>query len=101
MEDLKTTKHVSTTILQQLGAQRFILMTGAFDLGTDGNDLGLKFRGCKSANYLNIKLNDDDTYTLLLGKIGRNYKIVFTEKGLYNNDLQRVFEDKTGLKITL
>ncbi len=97
---------IASTILQQLGGSRFIVMTGArhFMAVTDGMG-GLSFRlpaknfyTKDGINYVKIILNDSDLYDATFGKLrGSDYKIMKEYKDLYFDALQEVFTDVTGL----
>lgn len=58
---------VSQTILQQLGGNRFLAMTGAKNLLNTGDGLSMYLpRNGSKAKYLSIKLDrKTDTYTML------------------------------------
>ena len=56
---------VAETILQQLGWNRFIAMTGAKDFVADTNSLRFKIpRNGSKANYCKITLEPTDLYTV-------------------------------------
>lgn len=56
---------VPNIILQQLGGQRFLVMTGAKNLVGGQNRLSMRLpRNGSKANRLTIVLNGDDTYTM-------------------------------------
>lgn len=90
---------VAETILQQLGGNKFIAMTGAKDLQSKGNLLSMKFpRTFNGVNYLTIKLNSWDTYDLDFGYLsGNNVRRVALKTGVMANDLQEIFTEVTGL----
>lgn len=110
---------VAQIILEQLGGNRFLIMTGCKYPLADGNTLRLHLSKNKSkANRLEITLCDDDTYTMRfyyyrLPSVRFNaQKGTFTEKsekleeielfeGVYWNMLQDIFESVTGLYTTL
>lgn len=57
--------NVANTILQQLGGNKFVVMTGASHFVSDGNTLRMTLPKNKSrANRLYITLEPTDTYTM-------------------------------------
>ncbi len=89
------------TILEQLGGNKFIVMTGAKNLVNHGDALSFKLpaRFAKQGiNYVKIALNGLDLYDVEYGKIIKfNYKPIATSQGLYFDMLQDDFTSKTGL----
>lgn len=96
-----TQSNVAETILSQLGGNKFIVMTGAYNLMKDGNALLLRFKGSKKANYLRIDLTASDLYKMTFGKIGKDYKVVSEIDGIYFDQLQKIFTSQTGLYTSL
>ncbi len=96
-------KEVAKIILQQLGGNRLIAMTGAKNFVAH-NDLcgGLSFRipqmtGIK-VNYVKIILNGLDLYNVEFGRIrGNNYTVLSSFEDIYAEDLIELFEKETGL----
>lgn len=93
---------VARTILQQLGGNGFIAMTGAHTLLSHENKRGglsLKFKGSRKANYLEVTLDHSDTYDLRFCQIGRNFNVKEVEQidGVYCDMLQDIFKRVTGL----
>jgi len=90
---------VAKTILEQLGGNRFLIMTGSKNLIAKSNGLSMRLSRNKSgANYLNIELTPMDTYKMTFSSI-RNFNIT-TKKELndiYFDQLQEIFTDITGL----
>lgn len=99
-------------ILEQLGGNKFVAMTGSHHFIADGDTLRMQLRRNRSgANRLFITLDrGSDTYTMKFfyyraGRIdiknGRYIKEVEREItqyfGVYAEDLCRTFEDVTGL----
>ena len=106
MSDLR----VANTILEQLGGAQFIVMTGSKNFVGDDNSLTMRLARNKSkANMLKITLTPMDDYTVEFYRytsahFTRNYnwideKRVTVKKldGVYFDQLQRIFEDVTGL----
>lgn len=94
-------KQVAGEIFRQLGGNKFKAMTGAYNMSysNDGRGaLSLKFKGSNKANYLKITLTSMDLYNMEFGKIrGHNYKVVKTYDGVYDDMLQKIFTNVTGL----
>ena len=97
-------KKIAGIILQQLGGNKFIAMTGPGDLfalsATEEHSGGFvcKFRGSKRANYITIRLNGMDTYDVEFKKIwGCKIKDVSEHQGIYEDMLQDLFTQETGL----
>jgi hypothetical protein len=97
-----TTATVAQTILEQLGGRKFLVMTGARDLMSFDNGTGLQFKlprytGLK-INFVRIKLDPSDTYTVEFGRVhGLNYSKISEHEGIYCDMLQDLFTSKTGL----
>ena len=88
----------ATTILNQLGGNKFIAMTGA-TCYSDGNTLISKFKGSKVANIMYVTLNENDTYDVKLCKFrGLDVKTIKEVTGVYAEMLKPIFEGTTGLK---
>lgn len=92
----------SSTILTQLGGNRFVKMTGARDLVAleDGLQFRLPARFARdSINRVCIKLNAGDLYDVEFGKVGRkkdpefgvmmpSYAALRSVEGIYSDQLQ-------------
>jgi phosphoribosylpyrophosphate synthetase len=92
------TMTTATTILNQLGGNKFIAMTGA-TCYSDGNTLISKFKGSKVANIMYVTLNENDTYDVKLCKFrGLDVKTIKEVTGVYAEMLKTIFEGTTGLK---
>lgn len=98
--------------LQQLGGKnRLSVMIGAteFFSENEGKTLRFKFKMCSKANLIRITLDPSDTYTVEFIKQGRLSRKTFTVKsstvkvvdGVYNDMLRDVFENFTGLYLSL
>ena len=99
---------ISGTILKQLGANRFIAMTGAKNLLGLSSGLSFKLPGRGQAKdnitYVRIKLNGNDLYDIEFAKLnkwGEITKVVKTLEDVYAEDLQRLFTEVTGLRTRL
>lgn len=102
---------IADIILEQLGGNKFLAMTGANHLLADGNTLRMNLpKNASKANRLWITLDEDDTYTMNFFKFtaGRlNTKtLTFTEdkkvdvkeiNGVYCDMLQDIFTSVTGM----
>lgn len=92
---------VANTILNQLGGRTFCMMTGAKNFSYDSNSLYFKIgRNCKSINYVIIKLEADDTYSMKFCYASKNGVKVRKEipNGVYCDMLQEVFRENTGME---
>jgi hypothetical protein len=90
--------NVAQNILQQLGGNRFLAMTGARGLVNHGDALSMQLpRNHSGANRLTIKLDANDTYSVRFWKL-RNYQAVdvVEHDGIYCDMLQRIFTQVTG-----
>lgn len=93
---------VADIILQQIGGNKFIVMTGAKNFLSHNNQalsFQLPSRFAKQGiNYVKITLNDSDTYDMEFGKRwGRKYDVINTVDGVYCDMLQSIFTEVTGL----
>lgn len=92
---------VAVGILKNLGGQKFVVMTGShqFCEHKKDNALTMKLRRNQSkANYLKITLNGSDLYDMEFIKIiSGNMKTVAEKKDVYNDMLQGIFTEVTGL----
>ena len=102
---------VANTILEQLGGNKFIAMTGAKNFLSDGNTLRMTLPKNRSkANRLYITLDTTDTYTMYFFKFtaGRLNKKTFAwtpdkqedikkVSGVYADMLQDIFTATTEM----
>lgn len=98
---------VHEIILQQLGGNKFLVMTGSKNLtysSVENNYLQMRLTRNKSgANFLKVTLNSNDTYTMRFFKFTiKNYtEVVITKEqtfeGIYCDQLQEIFTKVTGL----
>ena len=102
---LKEGKKPYEIILQQLGGNKFIAMTCAKNLGTSGNKKNLSFnigRNAKSINHVKITLTSADLYDMEFIRIrGGKVKVVKKVKGVYNDQLGKIFTKYTGMTVRL
>ena len=102
VKQLKQRKMKATnTILNQLGGNKFIAMTGAACY-SDGNTLVAKFKGSKVANIMYVTLNENDLYDVKICKFkGLDVKAVKEVNNAYADMLKTIFEQTTGLRTSL
>ena len=95
---------VAKTILEQLGGNKFRMMTGAKNfLGfTDGITMKIG-RNSSNSNWLKITLNSMDTYDMEFAKVTRmgEKKSVTEYNNIYNDMLTDVFTKHTGMYTSL
>jgi hypothetical protein len=94
---------VAQTILAQMGGNKFLAMTGAKYLVALDNALQFTLPNRK-INSVVIRLDADDTYTMLFNKktnMGIDIKLIASAVGVYADQLQSVFTEKTGLYTSL
>ncbi len=96
-------KEIAKIILNQLGGNKLIAMTGAKNLcALDEQCGGLsfklpKFSGVK-VNYVKIVLNGSDLYDVEFGRIyGNKYTVISKHYDIYCDMLVELFEKETGL----
>ncbi len=93
---------IAEEILRQLGGNKFIAMTGAKNLAGGKDYLSLQI-GKNSGGYGGVKiiLTANDDYTIEFYKVKNKIVSHDTVDGVYAEDLQAIFEDKTGLRTRL
>jgi hypothetical protein len=104
MENVRTDKTIAIEILKQLGGNRFIAMTGAKNFTCDNNSMGFQIsnRNKLKARFVKISLNVMDTYDIQFKTIKKNEVITLDKiSGIYNDQLQEIFTDRTGLQTHL
>lgn len=93
------------TIVEQLGGNKFVSMTGAKNLVA--GDMALTFRlpsqfAKDGINLVNIALTGSDEYNVTFSKVrGTKITVVSERRGLHAADLQPAFIDATGLRTSL
>ncbi|MFM7430887.1 MAG: hypothetical protein ACKO1F_13425 [Flammeovirgaceae bacterium] len=101
-------KTTAQTIIEQLGGNKFIDMTGSKNFlfaelsATVQNEWLRMDLTCKDVNRLKITLCGDDTYTMHFYKqVIRNADVIITNEwkfeGVYCDQLQEIFTETTGL----
>jgi len=87
---------VAQTILEQLGGNKFLAMTGSKNLVGHEKTLTMKLTKNKiSAKWLRITLNNNDLYKMEF--IGGDCSIKVVLDNVYGNMLQESFTNVTGL----
>ncbi|AOR22152.1 hypothetical protein ED082_RS49410 [Escherichia coli] len=102
-------KFVATEILNQLGGNRFIAMTGAknFACFDENGESGLCFRlpsnfAMKGINLVKIKLTFSDTYLVTFSRVrGATVKEISKFDNIYCDQLECLFNEQTGLATRL
>jgi hypothetical protein len=96
--------NIAQTILQQLGGNRFIAMTGAKNLVAAERSLQFKIgRGAvNKATNVRVTLGTSDTYTVEFFAIrGVNVKTLSQHENIYADGLQATFTEQTGMATSL
>lgn len=96
---------VAKIIVNQLGGNTFRLLTGAKDFVTGKDRVTFKIgKNPKKITHVRITLGGNDLYTVQFMKWnGRKAEmnVVKELKSVYNDMLQDVFEENTGLYVTM
>lgn len=93
---------VATVIGAQLGGRnRLEVMIGAYNFFACGNSFGFRFKGCPRVNFCRIDyLPGPDLYRMVLLKYP-NVDPVVEYENIYCDQLVELFEDDTGLFLSL
>lgn len=96
---------IATRIYQQLGGQRFRVMTGARNMSYGGRALRFALPGTMTkggVNRVTIELNDSDTYDVTFYRLRKNeIHSQHTVKGIYCDMLLDIIKEATGLAVKL
>lgn len=94
---------IAKTILEQLGGNKFVAMTGARKLTARENALSFQIgRNASKANYIKITLTPSDTYTISFNQLHKSeIKELKKVEGVYCDQLQGLFTETTGLYTSL
>jgi hypothetical protein len=98
---------VARTILQQLGGNKFVAMTGARNIVGGQNNLSFRLPGSggftkDGINAVKIELDPSDTYKVTFMRIrGGKMSVVSEHDNVYAESLREVFEQATGLRTSL
>ena len=97
-------KQIAQTILQQLGGNKFIAMTGAKNLGFDskGSKTTLSFkigRNSRNINYVKVDyISGKDLYDMSFFRLrAGQLKLIKKVSSIYGDQLQKFFTKNTGL----
>ena len=101
--ETKTNKAVAIEILRQLGGNKFIAMTGAKNFTCTDNTFTCQIPMKKDRiSHIKITLNTLDTYDIEFISIwGSKYTLISSFEGAYNDMLQDIVSDRTGLALSL
>ena len=95
---------IAKTILQQLGGNKFMAMTGAKDFGIGSDGLQFKIgRNSKSISHIVIDYDrGKDLYNMKFLRVrAGKIKVVKKVTGVYNDQLQKMFTKYTGMYTSL
>lgn len=105
MSTSRSSMEIANTILDQLGGNRFQVMTGAASFTATGQGLSMLLPSSLTKNRIRgirIELAGDDTYTISAYSIrGVDRRLADERTGVHCENLQSVFEDVTGLLCSL
>lgn len=97
----KTDLTVANTIREQIGNIAFSMM-GASQLAGSAHSLTFKIKGSKVANYIQVTLDPNDTYTVDFFKTrGHSIRLVDSVEMVYADSLRTIISSKTGLYLSL
>jgi hypothetical protein len=100
-------KAIAMMILDQLGGRAFMAMTGAKNLAVLDSGLSFSLPGTPGfvrdgINHVRLTLNALDTYDIDWGRVwGTKYRVVIRDEHIYNDSLQALFGERTGLATSL
>lgn len=100
---MNTNQIIAQTILEQLGGNRFVVMTGAKNFFAIEKGLQFKLPNDKdyvrdAINCVKITLTPADEYHIEFGRVwGTKYTPVKTTDGIYCDQLREIFTRYTGL----
>jgi len=105
LKAMSTNINIANVILDQMGgAGRIRCMTGAKQFIAIEKGLQFKFpnRQRSRGNFISVVLDADDTYTVTFrNHTAKASKIVREESGIYWDQLKELFENQTGLRLSL
>lgn len=100
-----SSNQVAQIILQQLGGNKFTVMTGAKNLLAHQDALSFRLSSTMTknkSNYVKITLNASDLYDVTFGKIVKyDLKEISTFSDVYAENLVELFKNETGLSTRL
>ena len=100
MNSTVNSKEIGREILNQLGGNKFAVMTGANNFVVDNYTLRFSImRNAKGAKFVSVTLNSCDLYDLHFFNVNRKYEVITISKkyNVYAEDLRQIFEAETGL----
>lgn len=99
VEKKPLTESVATTILTQLGGNKFRVMTGSKDFVSIDNGIQFKVgRNDKAVNFVKITLNGKDLYDMVFGRVASGkMKEKSRAEDVYASQIQKVFTSHTGM----
>lgn len=111
-QEKQLSKHIANTILQQIGGNKALVMTGAYNLvagkdtETNNHYVSFKIKGSRTCNYIKISLNSLDLYdihmsTVCLTKEGFKEKNIKEYNSVYSDMLKGIIEEHTKLYLSL
>jgi len=96
---------IARTIIEQLGGNKFLAMTGAKQMMSTGNGLQFKLPArfaAKGINCVQIELTESDTYDVRFLKVAKfDFSTVAESTGIYADQLRATFTSHTGLDTAL
>ena len=96
---------VARTILSQLGGRMFVALTGSTHFVGDATSLSFRVgENPKAITHAKVNLQPDDTYTLVFQAYHpKTHDIIHEETlpNVYCDQLKDIFEDRTGLYVSL
>ena len=97
-------QEIAKIILDQIGGiNKIAAMIGASNFVAIENGIQFKFKGSKIFNCIRIEVNGLDLYNVTFYKLGKYGEIKREEtiENLFNQFLKMVFENATGLYLSL
>ena len=101
---MKNNLTIAKTIIQQLGGNKFIVMTGARNIFADGQGVTMQIMKNKSkAKYVSIILNSLDLYDMQFKSLDKDLNLIIRAEAnnIYFEDLETIFTNITGLNTRL
>ena len=102
---MATNKEIAHTILQQLGGNAFVCMTGARSLSIIERGLSFRLPSTMTRNRIagvRVVLDDDDTYKVTFLKIRKMaVTVVGDYEGVYCDGLADLVSEQTGLVLQI
>lgn len=101
---IESGKEIASTILSQLGNNKFIVMTGAKNMAHGDDYLSFKIgKNAGGVTHVKIRLDQGkDAYDMTFYKLrGSDLKTVKEYKGVYADQLKELFTEVTGMNTNL